>query len=143
MNNILKSTADLLNEIKSTPNLSEFLKEYSEDISDPKFKEYLKKLLDEKGMTRADAIRKADLSSDYAYQIFSGRKNPSRDKLIRLALGMALTLDETSRLFKLAGVSELYPRIKRDAVILFCIERNISVMTANELLYELNLYTLA
>lgn len=139
----MKTTAELLNEIKTTPALHEFLRENSDDISNPELKEYLKQLLIEKSMSRADAIRMADLSADYAYQIFSGRKNPSRDKLIRLALGMKLNLDETSRLFKLADVGELYPRTKRDAVIIFCIEHGANIMTINELLYELNLYTLA
>ncbi|MGN0163082.1 MAG: helix-turn-helix domain-containing protein [Candidatus Ornithomonoglobus sp.] len=139
----MKSTAELINEIKAAPRLREFLEDNAEELTDPKLKDYLSALLLEKGMTRAEAIRCGDLSADYAYQIFSGRKSPSRDKLIRLAVGMQLSLEETSRLFRLAGVGELYPRSRRDAVIMFCIERCIPVMTIDELLDELGLYTLA
>ncbi|MDD6484067.1 MAG: helix-turn-helix transcriptional regulator [Clostridiales bacterium] len=139
----MKTTAELVNEIKTVPSLKDFFEDNSQEMTDPKLKACLDELLKEKSMTRAEAIRGGDLSADYAYQIFSGRKNPTRDKLIRLAVGMKLNLEETSRLFKIAGVGELYPRSRRDAVIMFCIERQVPVMNIDELLYELGMYTLA
>ena len=39
----------------------------------------------EYGMKKADAIRRSELSEDYAYQIFSGLRVPERKKLLSLA----------------------------------------------------------
>ncbi len=139
----MKTTDELVNEIKTTLDLHGFLTENDGDITNPELSEYLDHLLRAKGLSRAVAIKKADLSINYAYQIFSGRKHPSRDKLIRLAIGMELDLNEASRVFKLAGVNELYPRSKRDAVLMYCIEHKIPVIEIDLLLDELNLYTLA
>lgn len=139
----MKTTGELVNEIKSALDLHGFLKENADDITNPELSEYLDRLLREKKLSRAAAIKNGDLSANYAYQIFSGKKHPSRDKLIRLAVGMGLELEETSRLFKLAGVSEFYPRSKRDAVIMYCIEHKIPTIEIDLLLDELNLYTLA
>ena len=139
----MKTTSELLNEIKTAPSMKVFFENNTEELTNSTLTDYLKQLLTSKSMTRSEAIRASDLSQDYAYQIFSGRKKPSRDKLIRLALGMKLSLDETSRLFVLADTGALYPRLRRDAVIIFCIEHHLSVMTANELLDSLGFYTLA
>ena len=139
----MKTTNELINEIKTTLDLHGFLAENESDITNPELSDYLDGLLSAKGLSRAMAIKTADLSTNYAYQIFSGREHPSRDKLIRLAVGMELDLEETSRLFKLAGVNELYPRSKRDAVLMYCIEHGVPVIEIDLLLDELNLYTLA
>ena len=51
---------------------------------------------------------------------------------------MELNLEDAQRLLKLAGVSELYTRIKRDSVIIFAIEKGKSISECDDLLYELN-----
>ena len=60
----------------------------------------------------------------YGYQIFDGSKTPSRDKVIAIALAMQLTLDEANRLLHLSNNGILYPKIKRDSIIIFGLENN-------------------
>ena len=85
---------------------------------------------------RAAVVRGSLLDRSYVYQIFSGAKIPSRDKLIALAFGMHLTDDETQKLLKLSGNRELYARDERDALILFALQRKMTVMDTNSLLFE-------
>ena len=80
--------------------------------------------------------KRADLDEGYMYQIFNSRRNAKRDKLIRLAFGFPLTLEETQKLLRLGECGELYVRRKRDAFLMFALEKGYDAMQANDLLYE-------
>ena len=56
------------------------------------------------------------------YDIFAGKSKPGRDHAIMLAVGLGCNLRETQRLLRLAGVSELWPKVRRDAIIIWCIQ---------------------
>lgn len=58
-------------------------------------------------------MRGSQLDRAYVYQIFSGEKTPSRDKLIAIAFGMNLSDEETQKMLKLSGNRELYARDQR------------------------------
>ena len=47
---------------------------------------FWKELINKSGMTKTDIINKSDFSYVYFYDVINGRKIPSRDKIIRLAL---------------------------------------------------------
>ena len=49
---------------------------------------------------------------------------------------MDLSIDETNSLLKLAGLSPLYPRIKRDSIIIINMNNKKSVVEINEELYN-------
>ena len=59
------------------------------------------------------------LNTIYGQQIFAGTKTPSRDKLLAITFGMRLNPKQTDTLLKQQGYPCLYPRRKRDAVILY------------------------
>lgn len=46
---------------------------------------------------------------------------PTREQLIRFCLHAGASPEETQRLLRVARRQELYPRVRRDAVILFCL----------------------
>lgn len=99
---------------------------------------YLATLLKKYSISKNEAINNSAISQIYGYQIFSGKRpNPSRDKILQLIFGMSLNLEDSQRLLKLAGVSELYPRIKRDSIILFAINKGLTIEKCDELLFEL------
>lgn len=136
----MKTTKELINEIKSTPYIQQFLLKNNSEIYNPQLREHLQMLLKEKRANKIQVIRNGALNENYAYQIFSGLKYPSRDKVIQLAIGFGLNLEETSRLLKIADVGDLYPRGRRDAILIFCIERRLSIMQINDLLFDLGEY---
>lgn len=71
-------------------------------------------------------VRMADLNETFGYQIFTGARHPSRNKVLQIAFAMALTLKETNRALTAAGVSVLNCKDRRDAIIIFCIDRGCS-----------------
>lgn len=132
-----KSTTELLKELENFSNFKEYKKANNECMISKSLSEYLSDLITERNLTKADVIRKAELNENYAYQLFSGlKKAPQRDKLICLSIGMDLSVSETNSLLKLAGFSPLYPRIKRDSIIIININSRKSVIEINEALHE-------
>ncbi|MGN1317793.1 MAG: hypothetical protein ACI4VF_02170 [Lachnospirales bacterium] len=136
--NTEKSTDELLKVLQQENEIENYIEENKEDLIDLSLSEYLKDMLKKYRITKNEAINNSAISQIYGYQIFSGKKeNPSRDKLIQIIFGMGLNIKDAQRLLKIAGVSELYPRIKRDSIIIFAINKKISVSKCDELLFEL------
>lgn len=138
----MKSTDDLLNEIKKSQNILDYFAENREEMQLDSLPEYLDGWLKKKNLSKADVVRRSNLNKAYVYQIFLGKKYPSRDKVIALAFGLGLGADETQTLLKQAGYRELYPRDPRDALLLYAIDQNMSIIDANELLYDHNIEVL-
>lgn len=132
-----KSTTELLNELKNFDSFKEYEKINKNSMINKTLSQYLCDLIEEKHLKKSDVIRKGELNESYAYQMFSGVKStPSKDKLICLSIGMDLSVDETNSLLKLAGLSPLYPRIKRDSIIIINMNNKKSVVEINEELYN-------
>ena len=64
-------------------------------------------------------------------------RKPARDKLIALGFGMSLSVDEMQKVLKVSESPVLYVRNKRDSIILFGLDKHVSVGEMNELLYEM------
>lgn len=132
------STDELLKLLKNEQNIENFINTNKEDFIDMPLHLYLATLLKNYSISKNEAINNSAISQIYGYQIFSGKRpNPSRDKILQLIFGMSLNLEDSQRLLKLAGVSELYPRIKRDSIILFAINKDLTIEKCDELLFEL------
>ena len=127
-------TEELLDELLGAPSLEGYLEENKPGSRT--LAEYLQQLLDEKGLERSRVVRMADLNDTFGYQIFKGTRHPSRDKVLQIAFAMALTLRETNRALTAAGASELYCKDRRDAIIIFCLDRGCSLQKVNEELYR-------
>ena len=137
-----KSTDELTHEIKNSTDVEDYLKKNEKQLLTQRLSEYLNMLLSEKEISRADVVRNSLLDRVYVYQIFSGKKTPSRDKLIALAFGLCLSDGETQKLLKLSGNRELYARDERDVLILFALQRKKTIFEVNELLFSHNFPTL-
>ena len=99
--------------------------------------DYLSQMLEEHGVNKNEVIKLADIDTVYAYQIFQGKKQkPSRDKLIRLALAWPLTVDETKKLLYYGQAGTLYPRVRRDAYLMYAIHNGFSVLETDRYLFE-------
>ena len=130
----MKSTDDLANEIKESNNILDFLAENHEEMQLGGLPQYLEEWLREKNLSKADVVRQSNLNRAYVYQIFLGRKYPSRDKVIALAFGLGLTADEAQKLLKQAGY-----RDPRDALLLYAVGHGKTILEANQLLYDNNI----
>lgn len=137
-----KDTSKIVEELGLCPDFSSFYRENREYMVSDSLSELLGRLLEEKGLKKATVIKKSELSEVYGYQIFSGIRIPERKKLLCLAVGMALNIEETQQLLKCAGYSQLYVKLPFDSVVLYGLCKKLSVPQINELLYEYGLETL-
>lgn len=137
-----KSTTKIVEELGLCDDFNTFYSENKDYMVTSSLAEMLDKLLKEKNLKKSQVIKHAELSEVYAYQIFSGLRVPERKKLLCLAVGMSLNLDEVQTLLKCAGYSPLYVKLPFDSIILYGICKKLSVVEINELLFEYNLETL-
>ena len=130
-------------DLKIAQSLSDFFAKNKDKMLAGNLSGYLNELVAKKNLVIADVVKDSGLEKAYVYQIFDGkRKNPSRDKMIAIAFGMHLNEEETQRMLKLAGHRELYPRIARDAAILFAIQRGMSIRETDRELFDNGLQTI-
>ena len=127
-------TEELLDELLDAPSIDAYVE--ARDPRPRSLSAYLEQLLAEKHLERAQVVRMANLNETYGYQIFKGERNPGRDKVLQIAFAMALSLRETNRALTAAGVSRLYCKDRRDAIIIFCLDRGCSLQKVNEELYR-------
>ena len=107
---------------------------YHDTAPDPQFKEELYRLLKDRGIEPRDLIAKSGIERSYFYHLLSGQKKPGRNMTIRLGLCLNLNLKEMNHLLQLAGAANLYPRVRRDAALIFAVQNHYTMAETNDLL---------
>lgn len=134
-------TKDLMDKLMST-GTPEDLGNYMEDIRDkyPKnLSSYFKAILAKKGMSIADMQKESGIDRTYIYQIMDGSKNPTKDKIVAMAIACRMTLPECQRALEIADTGILYAKSRRDALIIYAINNKMSIMELNGLFDDYNL----
>ena len=133
------STEELFALLFKTPSLPLFLEGKGSDIMLPDFHEYISSLCAEQSEVPEHIIQRAGLEKSFGHQLFSGRRTPSRDTVLQLAFGFSLSVTGTQELLKVARKSPLYPRVKRDSAIIYCLYHGKSFDDTQSILYDLDL----
>lgn len=131
-------TGDLMDKLTSTDSTEE-LDRYLNEIRDkyPKdLNSYLKAVFAEKGMSTADVQKKSGIDRTYIYQIMDGTKHPGRDKIVAIAIASGMTLAECQRALEIAQEGILYAKSRRDSLMIYAINKKLSIMDLNGLLEE-------
>lgn len=131
------STDNLFQMLDDIDDISEDWDRISSDMNAPLFHEYLSELIKERNIDAAKLEVMTLLSRSFTYQICSGDRIPNRNIVVRIALVLRLSLDEAQRLLKLANRGILYPKVKRDAVIIYALKNGYSLFETDELLTSL------
>lgn len=97
----------------------------------------LREMLEQAGVPAPQWIAGADISKSYGYQVLRGERTPGRDVLLRTALFLHLPLKQTQRLLALGGCGALYPKVRRDAAVIFALNQNMTLLETEELLASL------
>ena len=131
-----KKTGDLEQLLKhdSKHDLKNFI-EQSESVT---FSLYFDSLIEKYQISKSLCITKSNLDRTYAYQIIQGKRHGSKDKIVQLALGINCTIEECNKLLILSDNAILYPKNKRDAILIYALENKLNVFQTNELLMELD-----
>ena len=130
-----KTTDDLKRELMSEADLDAYIKEHEALFVDKIVIELLGELYERKSLSKAALAKQAGMSEVYVHQVFSGRRTPSRNRLLCLCIGLEATLEETQRLLKQAIYAQLYPANKRDAIIIHGIIHRTSLSQINDKLF--------
>lgn len=137
-----KNTDTLQQELMSTNNLDRFLTENDASFRDIPLQEAIQRIFDEKGMSKAQLAKQSGISEVYLHQLFSGRRFPSRSRLLCLCFGLGTTVDEAQSLLQQARHAPLYSRDRRDAIIIFALSHHMTLFEVNDKLFTENLDTL-
>lgn len=129
------TTDKLISELFNTGDIEEFLRTHEGELVVPSFATYITCLCEQKSTTVSAVLENADIGVSFGYALFNGSRNPSRDTVVKLAFAFGLDLDETQKLLSAAGYGGLYPKIKRDAVVIYALQRGYTLFQTQE---ELN-----
>ena len=128
------TTNTLKSRIARASSFQKVMEKNSDEFTEMPASDCLKKLSEKYDIQPIEIIRLAHIERSYGYQIFNGTRIPSRDKLLQIAIGMGLSLDDTQDLLKKTGKNPLYPRIKRDAACIYALTHEMKLMETQELL---------
>ena len=131
-----KSTDDLRQELMESPDLEQYLAENDAFFSSKDAAAMLNQLFKKCGLSKAALAKRSGMSDIYLHQIFSGRRNPSRRRLLCLCIGLGASLEETQELLKLCGLAQLYPKLRRDAIIIYGLTHRLSLFSINDSLFS-------
>lgn len=130
-------TSTLLHRLFEAPDIASFLEGDGDFGALPAFHVFITALCRTDGLVPEQVIRRAAIDRTYGHQLFNGTRRPSRDKVLQLAFGLGLTVEGAQELLKIARKSALYPRIRRDAAILYCLNRGIDILETQNTLQAL------
>lgn len=132
-----KSTQDLMTELQNSEcDIETYLSSNESDFVFADVKQFWENAVKKSGLSKSNIINRADFSYCYFYDVINGRKLPGRDKILRLVLSMHMSVEDCQQALWLCGKSALYPRVKRDSVLLYAINNGYSVYQTNELLHR-------
>lgn len=136
-----KDSQELLQLMKNSRSYPQYLAQLQAELQTDRMKidRALNVLLTEQGVRKSDVIARSGIEPHYAYQIFSGIKTPSQDKVIMLGFGFRLTVEALQQLMKVTGYAVLSAHDARDNAILYCLTKQESIIATNELLYNYGL----
>ena len=132
----MKDTNDLQQELMNSPNLDQFLSENQDNFSGGDAHALLNTLFQQRNISKAALAKQSGMSEVYLHQVFAGRRNPSRNRLICLCFGLSATLEETQSLLKQCGLAQLYPKSRRDAIIIYGLANGVSLFDINDKLFS-------
>lgn len=134
----MKNTDDLQQELMEAHDLDQFLSDNEENFINNSVCELLSLLFRKRNISKATLAKQSGMSEVYLHQVFAGRRNPSRSRLLCLCFGLQTTVEETQELLKQWGFARLYTKNRRDAIILYGILNGQDLFAVNDKLFAEN-----
>ena len=128
----MKDTNNLRQELMEAANLDQFLSENQEIFNSGNVCDLLNQLFLKRKLSKAALAKQSGMSEVYLHQVFAGRRNPSRSRIISLCFGLSATLEETQELLTQCSHAQLYAKNKRDAIIMYGLVNGLSLYDVND-----------
>ena len=101
---------------------------------EPAFSSYIKDYLERNCISLSSLQKRSYIERSYFYQIVRGCKNPGRDKVVSIALAAGMTLPDTQIALQKAGGWSLCCIDPRDSVLIYAVNKSLSIAETNSLL---------
>ncbi len=107
------------------------------------FEKHLQSLINKKGLKNSEVYVAANISKQYFSKLLKGQVRPSKEKMLALAIGLKLNLDETIDFLKIAGYA-LSPISQTDIVVEYFIRnQDYNVLKIDIVLFDYGLEPLS
>ena len=131
-----KNTNQLLHELMDTNDLHRVLTENDASFREDGLTDALQRLFEERSMAKTTLAKSSGISEVYLHQVFSGRRCPSRNRLLCLCFGLSVEVEEAQRLLQHAHHAPLYPRDRRDAILIYGLSHRLTLPEVNDALFR-------
>lgn len=125
--------------LMSSDSIEDFLTKNQDDCNLQPFHYELRRRLHECQVAANELYRLVDLDQSFCYQLLSGKRKPSRDTVMRIAIGLKSDMAAANALLKYAGHQPFYARNPRDATIMHGLVKGMSIMDINQKLSSLEI----
>lgn len=131
---MLETTSKLFNRLRDRESGEIFL---NQKQTPPTCAQAFRKILANAKMSAPEWIASVGISKSYGYQVLRGERTPGRDMILRTAFVLQLSLKETQRLLAVGCCGALYPKIRRDAAVIFALNQKMTLLETEALLSSL------
>lgn len=107
------------------------------------FEKHLQQLINKKGLKNSEVYATANISKQYFSKLLKGKVKPSKEKMLALAVGLRLNIDETIDFLRIAGYA-LSPISQTDKVVEYFIKNeDYNVIKIDIVLFDFGLEPLS
>lgn len=130
------TTQRLLQNIEHASTLSEALRFVDRENRPTPFHVLLNEAMASRGLTPQQLATLIDVERSTLYRLLSGERLTTRNVLVRIALVLRLTPERTQLLLRSGQRAELYALVRRDALILFCMNHGYTLAQTEDALLQ-------
>ena len=124
-------------------NISESLEDALKKIYTESFEKHLQQLINKKGLKNSEVYATSNISKQYFSKLLKGKVKPSKEKVLALAVGLRLNIDETVDFLRIAGYA-LSPISQTDKVVEYFIRNeDYNVIKIDIVLFDFGLEPLS
>ena len=128
---------------KKSENISESLEDVLKKIYTESFEKHLQQLINKKGLKNSEVYATSNISKQYFSKLLKGKVKPSKEKVLALAVGLRLNIDETVDFLRIAGYA-LSPISQTDKVVEYFIKnKDYNVIKIDIVLFDFGLEPLS
>ncbi len=131
-----KNEKTILTKIEASKDIFTYLADAARLFDERSVGQKIKEYFVEHGYSSSEVFKKGGLDRSYGYDILSNRtRNPGRDKILMLAIGMELPVEQAQDFITELGYGRLDVRCKRDSIVVYGLYHGFLIRDINEVLY--------
>lgn len=128
----------LLHGIQNASTVTEALRFVEQQGRTTPLRDLLGRTMAAESLSPQELANRIDVERSTLYRLLSGERLTTRNVLLRIAITLTLSLEETQALLRAGQRAELYAPVRRDAIILFCISHGFTLAQTEDMLGRKN-----